>query len=303
MAGTSDAEWRRVFFSNLRSRSDMSSVQNVVEILEQWRPDRVEDTGDYGSEQCICGHDIRYKYYIMNKKNNQEMFVGSHCIHKFTKFEPEFDHASKISKRRQKHTKKEKCLRCAYTTCKCDEISTTTCPMCDRIIFMDDWQDHLRRAHHQMYCRICNSLVPEDDYDDHKMSHYRQCLICNAIIRKTQYEYHEWSHYNRCPICEMRVLKDEFEQHKQTHYKNCPNCNDRLAPDEYDQHQHYRHPREYFKNRKVGFGKFTNLSWVELVDHQPSYVNWIMDQPTFRNSGMDTKETIKLLRNCGSIVG
>ena len=61
------------------------SEETAMDLMRQWRFYRSIDTGRCSSS-CPCGKlDIRYLYYIKNRINSNTTFVGSECIHKFSR--------------------------------------------------------------------------------------------------------------------------------------------------------------------------------------------------------------------------
>lgn len=66
---------------------------------------RVNDLGlPVGS--CVCGHQIRYEFFIENKKTHQTKTVGSECINHFKEYNPEL--FEKLSVSYEKWTAKRK---------------------------------------------------------------------------------------------------------------------------------------------------------------------------------------------------
>tara|TARA_Y100001973_G_C5187856_1_gene329023 strand:+ start:116 stop:775 length:660 start_codon:yes stop_codon:yes gene_type:complete len=65
------------FISALRA---CSKCQQYPKLIKEWDYVNMRD-GPGG--MCICGHDIRYEFFIKNKHTGAQLIVGSQCIKQF----------------------------------------------------------------------------------------------------------------------------------------------------------------------------------------------------------------------------
>lgn len=78
------AKYSEPYASCTKPMKYISSTESNKEILNQWkRTYRTMDSGTYGQCKCICGHQIRYRHYIKNELNGNQVYVGSSCIDTF----------------------------------------------------------------------------------------------------------------------------------------------------------------------------------------------------------------------------
>ena len=65
--------------SLIKTIIDKSESNDYCEAINEWNLRWVDDRGGLESN-CECGVRIRYKFHIENKKNENKLVLGSHCI-------------------------------------------------------------------------------------------------------------------------------------------------------------------------------------------------------------------------------
>jgi hypothetical protein len=113
------------YFKILQKEIFAQSVekQDWYKAVEEWDFLHKEDSAD---GKCICGHDVKYDYWIENKLNNEVTHVGSCCIIKFMGYNKELVYRVKCTKADRQIL--PKCLHCGKRThnidtnlhCKCE---------------------------------------------------------------------------------------------------------------------------------------------------------------------------------------
>lgn len=95
---------------------------NINEMYNQWEFNNSENVSENVSEcgnfSCICGHDIKEAYWIVNKHNRNELAIGSECIKKFKGISDEIVEDVDREKRKVQYEKrgggkKRQCKSCS----------------------------------------------------------------------------------------------------------------------------------------------------------------------------------------------
>jgi hypothetical protein len=156
------------YFENLcHQLKQLSRCKEFPALLEEWVAlDRMDDHKGLQS-RCLCGHPIRYCYYVRWKYDlTREIMMGSCCILKFMSNELRAARKALLSKmftcdvcemKRKKDLAPEPgvCKGCYAQKCK-------KCPACGKWFLC---QDHKKRHSEKFTCRPCwDKARAEDDW-------------------------------------------------------------------------------------------------------------------------------------------
>ena len=147
----------------------------------------------------MCGHYIKYPYYIQHKKYNHEVVVcGSTCIKAFL----------------GKYVLKPNCSICGEKMKRVNKIPSCT-PCRQTITKTKKKFNHLMKVLGVMVAPIAEKL--DNDYKRSK----GLCIDCEESLNNKKFERCYKCAYKKCHGCENRNIRADSK------YRMCYNCNTR----------------------------------------------------------------------------
>ena len=74
--------------------------------VHNWYHNGVVNELPYACGLCVCGHQIKFEYYIVNRTNNEKRTLGSECIEHFKDYDIDL-YNSLISSKKNFKTKEK----------------------------------------------------------------------------------------------------------------------------------------------------------------------------------------------------